>query len=116
MRPNCPSDVSGRVEIDANVERTVIRSGVKINLSNKIDGEELYSSVIELRHRYIDKCEEFQSKLISEEIKDFYPNKNAFKLRGFLSNLYFDCEHFEDEFDDPEFYTLIENTFFESGS
>ena len=45
-------------------------------------------------------------------IKDFCPNKNAPKLEGFLSALYFECEHFETKFDEIELSTSIENGFF----
>ena len=83
---------SAQVSIHLEWEnRLEISSLMQDFLSNKLDGEEFYYRVIVLRHRKIDECEEFLSKLISEEIKDFYPNKNAFKFRGFLSNLFFEC-------------------------
>ena len=62
-----------------------------------------------LRRKHLEKCNRFLSKLVSEEIKDFCPNKNAHKLKGLLSSLYFECKHFETTFDEAELYTSIEN-------
>ena len=80
-------------------------------LSKKIDAHEFHDSVFGLRHKHLEKCNRFISKLVSEEIKDFCPNKDAHKLKGFLSALYFECEHFETNFDEAELYTSIENGF-----
>eukprot|EP00797_Seminavis_robusta_P027559 Sro51_chlor_g029820.1 ORF-100 (101) ;mRNA; f:46252-46554 len=81
-------------------------------LSKKINAHEFHDSVFGLRRKHSEKCKRFLSKLVSEEIKDFCPNKNAHKLKGFLSALYFECEHFETNFDEAELYTSIENGFF----
>ena len=37
--------------------------------------------------------------------------KESYKLRGFLSALYFECEHFETNFDEDELYTSIRTGF-----
>ena len=76
-----------------------------------MDGEEFHDSVFGIRRNHIAKCEKFLSKLVSEELKDFFPNKESYKLKGFLSSLYFECEHFEMNFDEEEFYTSIRNGF-----
>ena len=65
-----------------------------------------------LRRKHLEKCKRFLSKLVSEEIKNFCPNKNVHKLKGFLSALYFECEHFVTNFDEAELYISIENGFF----
>jgi hypothetical protein len=80
-------------------------------LSKKINGHEFHDSVFGLRRKNLEKCERFLSKLVSEEIKDFCPNKNTPKLKGFLSSLYFDCEYFETNFEEAELYTSIEKEF-----
>ena len=50
---------------------------------------------------------------IASVMEDFLSKKiNAPKLKGFLSALYFECEHFETNFDEAELYTSIENGFF----
>ena len=49
---------------------------------------------------------------IQRNVKNFCPNKNAYKLKGFLSALYFESEHFETNFDEAKLYTSIENRFF----
>lgn len=88
-----------------------IASIMKNFLSQKINAHEFHDCVFRLRYKHSDKCERFLSKLVSEEIKDFCPNKNGPKLGGFLSALYFDCEHFETNWDEVELYTSIENKF-----
>ena len=93
-------------------ERFEIASLMEDFLSKKIDAHEFHYSVFDLRHKSSEKYKRFVSKLVSEEIKDFCPNKNADKLDGFLSALYFECEHFETNFDEAELYTSIENGFF----
>ena len=92
-------------------DRFEIASVMQNFLSKKIDAHEFHDSVFELRNKHLEKCEIFLSKLVSEEIKDFCPDKNSYKLKRFLSALYFDCEHFETEFDEAELYTSIENKF-----
>ena len=93
-------------------ERFEIASVMENFLSKKINAHEFHDSVLGLRRKHLEKCKRFESKLVSGEIKDFCPNKNAHKLKGFLSALYFECEHFETNFDEAELYTSIENGFF----
>jgi len=76
-----------------------------------MDGQEFHDSVFGLCHKELAKCNKFLSKLVSEEIKDFSPSKDAYKLKGFLSFLNFACEHFETKFDEDELYTFIGNGF-----
>ena len=92
-------------------DRFEIASVMEDFLSKKIDAHEFHDSVFRLRRKHLEKCNRFLSKLVSEEIKDFCPNKDAHKLKGFLSGLYFECEHFETNFDKAELYTSIENGF-----
>ena len=102
-------------EVSQHIEwkdRFDIASVMEDFLSKKIDAHEFHDSVFGLRRKHLEKCKRFLSKLVSEEIKDFCPNKNAHKLKGFLSALYFECEHFETNFDEAELYTSIENGFF----
>ena len=93
-------------------DRFEIASVMEDFLSKKINAHEFHDSVFGLRRKHLEKYNRFISKLVSEEIKDFYPNKNAHKLRVLLSALYFECEHFETNFDEVELYTSIENVFF----
>ncbi len=81
-------------------------------LSKKINAHDFHDSVFGLRRKHIEKCDRFLSKLVSGEIKDFCPNKNSHKTGAILSTLYFDCEAFETNFDEAEFYTSIEDIFF----
>ena len=80
-------------------------------LNKEINAEEFHDSVFGLRRNHIDKCNKFLSKLVSEEIKEFFPNKESYKLKGFLSSLYFECEHFEMNWDEERFYNSIRNGF-----
>jgi hypothetical protein len=115
-----PKEALELITYDAEVSRHIvwedrfqIASVMEDFLSKKIDAHEFDDSVFGLRRKHSEKCERFLSKLVSEEIKDFCPNKNAHKLKGLLSTLYFECEHFETNFDETELYTSIENVFFE---
>ena len=92
-------------------DRFEIASVMEDFLSKKIDAHEFHDSVFGLRRKHSEKCKRFLSKLVSEEIKDFCPNKDAHKFKGFLSALYFQCEHFETKWDEAELYTSIENGF-----
>jgi hypothetical protein len=80
-------------------------------LNKEIDAQEFHDSVFGLRCKHLAKCDKFLSKLVSEEIKDFFPTKESYKLKGFLSTLYFKCEHFETNFNEDELYTSIGNGF-----
>ena len=113
MKEN-PKEALELSEYSANVsqhivweDRFEIASVMEDFLSKKIDAHEFDDSVFGLRRKHSEKCKRFLSKLVSEEIKDFCPNKNAHKLKGFLSALYF-----ETNFDEAELYTSIENEFF----
>ena len=117
MKEN-PKEALELSEYSANVsqhivweDRFEIASVMEDFLSKKIDAHEFHDSVFGLRRKHLEKCNRFLSKLVSEEIKDFCPNKDAHKLKGFLSGLYFECEHFETNFDEAELYTSIENGF-----
>lgn len=90
-------------------DRFEIASVMEDFLSKKINAHEFHDTVFGLRRKHSEKCKRFLSKLVSEEIKDFCPNKNAHKLKGLLSALYFECEHFETNFDEAELYTSIQN-------
>jgi len=92
-------------------DRFEIASVMEDFLSKNTDAHEFHDNVFGLRRKHQEKCKRFLSKLVSEEIKDFCQNKNAHKLTGFLSALYFECEHFETNFDEAELYTSIENGF-----
>ena len=64
-----------------------------------------------LRRKHLSRCNKFLSKLAAGEIKEFFPNKESLKFAGFLSSLYFECEHFEMNWDEEEFYNSIQNGF-----
>ena len=82
-------------------------------LNRKIDGEELCGRVYGLRRKLINACEKFKLELTSssEKIKDFQPDGRSKKLSGFLTGLYCECEHFDEDYENDEFYTSIKNGF-----
>jgi hypothetical protein len=92
-------------------DRFEVASVIQAFLNKEMDGQEFHDSVFGLRRKHLAKCDKFLSRLVSEEIKDFYPTKESYKLRGFLSALYFECEHFETNFDEDELYTSIRTGF-----
>lgn len=91
--------------------RFEVASLIQTFLNQEINAEEFHDSVFGLRRNQIDECNKFLSKLVSGEIKEFFPNKESHKLKGFLSSLYFECEHFEMNWDEKAFYNSIQNGF-----
>ena len=88
-----------------------VASLIQTFLNKEINAREFHESVFGLRRNHIDKCEKFLSKLVSEEIKEFFPKKESYKLKGFLSSFYFECEHFEIHWDEETFSNSIRNGF-----
>jgi len=82
-------------------------------LNKKIDGEEFCDAVQGLRHKLINTCDKFLLELISssEKIKNFQPDERSEKLRRFLTGLFCECEHFDEDYETEEFYISIENGF-----
>lgn len=80
-------------------------------LNKKTTIEEFHDDVFGLRRKSIVETNEFLSKLTSGEIKEFVPNKEANRLEGFLSGLYFQCEGWDDDGDDERFHNAIRNGF-----
>lgn len=82
-------------------------------LNGKIDGEELCDRVYGLRRNLINKCEEFNLELTSgsEKIKAFQPDKKSKNLSGFLTAFYCECDHFEEDYENDEFYNFIKTVF-----
>ena len=91
--------------------RFEVASLIQTFLNKEINAEEFHDSVFGLRRNHIDKCDKFLAKLVSGEIKEFFPNKEAYKLKGFLSSLYGECEYFEMNWDEETFYNSIRNGF-----
>lgn len=83
-------------------DRFEVASLIQAFLNKEMDGQEFHDSVFGLRRKQLAKYDTFKSKLVSGELKDFSPNKDAFGLGGFLSFLDFECEHFETNFDEDE--------------
>ena len=82
-------------------------------LNRKINGELLCEQVYGLRRKLINTCKQFKLELISssEKIKNFQPDERSKKLSGFLTGLYCECEYFDEDYENDEFYTSIKNGF-----
>jgi hypothetical protein len=48
---------------------------------------------------------------MSGKIKEFFPKKDPYKIKGFRSFLYAESELFKTDFDDTSFYTSIRTGF-----
>jgi hypothetical protein len=92
-------------------DRFEVASLIQTFLNKEINAIEFHDSVFGLRRNHLNKCDKFLSKLVSEEIKEFFPNKESYKLKGFLCALYFECEYFEINWDEETFYNSIRNVF-----
>jgi hypothetical protein len=74
------------VAVDQDIfwkNRFEVASLIQAFLNKEIDGEKFHDSVFGLRRNHIAKCEKFLPKLISEDIKEFFPNKKSYKSKGF---------------------------------
>ena len=82
-------------------------------LNRKIDGEELCDRVYGLRRNLINKIEKFNLELTSglEKIKAFQPDERSKKFSGFLTYFYCECDNFEEDYENEEFYNSIKNGF-----
>lgn len=76
-----------------------------------MNADEFRDSIVGLRRNLLLKCEIFLSELVSEQIKDFSPIKDAYRLQDFLSAFYAECEDLESDFDKDELYISIQNLF-----
>ena len=92
-------------------DRFEVASIMQAYLNKEMDSHEFHNIVFRLRSEHLAKCKKFICKLVFGEIKNFFPDKNSYKLKGFLSALYFECEHFETNFDEDEFYNSIKEGF-----
>ena len=54
-------------------DRFEVASLIQTFLNKEINAEEFHDSVFGLRRNHIDKCDKFLSKLVSGEIKEFFP-------------------------------------------
>ena len=83
-------------------------------LNRKIDGEELCDRVNGLHDSL---CEKFDLELTSgsKKIKAFQPDERSKKLSVFLSSFltyfYCECDHFEEDYENDEFYNSIKDGF-----
>ena len=56
--------------------RFEVASVIQTFLNKEMDGQEFHDSVFGLRRKHRVKYDTFLSKLVSEELKDFYPTKD----------------------------------------
>ena len=54
-----------------------VASVIRVFLNKEIDGPKFHDSIFGLRRKHLVKCDTFLSKLVSEELKYFYPTKNS---------------------------------------
>ena len=80
-------------------------------IKKEMSPEKFRDNIFKLRYNHIEQCKKFQEKLISGEIEKFVPNEQSYKLKGFLSTLYFECKNFKMGSDEKVFYNSIQNGF-----
>lgn len=90
-------------------DRFEVASLIQTFLNKEINAMEFHDSVFGLRNTHHYKRDEFLSKLVSEEIKGFFPNQKSYKVAGFLSYLYSECDYFEMDWDKETLYNSIRN-------
>jgi hypothetical protein len=80
-------------------------------LNRKIHGEEFSSGVFGFRRNFMNASEQFLVQLGAGEVKYFQPDSRSKNLSGFLSGLFCECDHFMEDYQNPQFYTCIQNRF-----
>lgn len=80
-------------------------------LNKKIDRYEFDDTIFSFRHNYIAKYNKFILKLGSDEINEFFPNKESYKLKKFLSALYCEWKYFELNWDEEILYNFVQSAF-----
>lgn len=80
-------------------------------LNRKIDGQEFCDRVFGLRHNLMIAHHQFLVQLGGGEVKDFQPDLRSKKLSGFLDGLFCYCDDFMEDYQNPQFYTSIQNGF-----
>ena len=80
-------------------------------LNRKIHGQEFSSRVFGLRRNLMNASDKFLVQLGAGEVKDFQPDPRSKNLSGFLTGLFCECDHFMEDYQNPKFYTSIQNGF-----
>jgi hypothetical protein len=115
-----PEEDAELLQYDVVVERHIIwqdRDQIALLmedfLNQKIDGEEMCGRVYGIRRTLRNKVEKFQLELISnsEKMNDFQPDERSKTIGGFWTGLFCECDSFSEDYENPEFYTLIQNGF-----
>lgn len=80
-------------------------------LNRKIHGQEFASRVFGLRRNLMNASDQFLVQLGAGEVKDFQPDSRSKKLCGFLTGLFCECNHFMEDYQNPQFSNSIQNGF-----
>ena len=80
-------------------------------LNRKINGQEFCDRVFGLRRNLMIACDQFLVQLVGVGVKDFQPDPRSKNLSGFLTGLFCECDGFMEDYQNPKFYTSIQNGF-----
>ena len=72
-------------------------------LNRKIHGQEFSSRVFGLRRNLINASNQFLVQLGEGEVKNFQPDPRSKNLSGFLTGLFCECDHFMEDYQNPQF-------------
>jgi len=84
---------------------------VKSFLDGVIDGEEFSDSIFGLRYGRMKLFDQDKLELASEKLKNFQLDPRAHQISSFLSFCFIECDYFDDDYTNPDFYNLIEKAF-----
>ena len=80
-------------------------------VNETINRQEFSDSFLELRQKLISTCDKFRTELGSEKLKDFHPNLRSTRFGSLINFLRAECDSFEKDYDNKEFYDSIKDCF-----
>ena len=80
-------------------------------LNRKITGQKFCDRVFGLRRNLMNTSDQFLVQLGGVGVKDFQPDPRSKNLSGFLTGLFCECDNSMEDYQNPQFYTSIQNGF-----
>lgn len=80
-------------------------------LTGTIDGEDFSEDFSALRRKCIELFDALEFQLNSGTLKDFQPDPRSKWFGSFISFLSAECDNFEEDYDNKEFYDSIKDSF-----
>ena len=87
------------------------RRSFALVMQNFINGEEFNEDFLALRQKCIDSFDALEFQINSKKLKDFQPDPRSKGFGNLISFLSAECDNFEEDYDNKEFYDSIKDCF-----